>query len=442
MARVKLTAGRIAAFGCPQGKTQAFLWDTDAPGLGLRATAGGAKAYIFQSRFAGQGLRVTIGSPDAWAIGEARERARELQRQIDEGRDPREVKAQTAAADLAQREERSKRGLTVSEVWAVYMAEGKPRKKAAWKPRYRDDLMKAASPGGEPKKRGAGVTKPGHLAALMPLRLADINQDAIRDWYSNEAKRGPVQAARAVAMFSGFLSWCGTRKEFRGLVDKTAARASELADVLPAARRRVDKVELEQLPAWFASVDKLRNRTAATYLMGLILTGARRQELAALKWADVDFRWAKMSIADKVGDKRVVPLTPYFASLLRALPRLKDTNGDPNPYVFASPSAARGYIAEPRSAHDQVLADAGIRHVSIHGLRRAFALLGEEAGVPAGAIAQVMGHRPSAVSEGYKPRSIDALRRYLTRIEGFILERAGIEFDASAAAGGLRVVSA
>ena len=101
-----------------------------------------------------------------------------------------------------------------------------------------------------------------------------------------------------------------------------------------------------------------------------------------------------------------------------------------------------GRIAEPRAPHAHVLADAGIPHVSIHGLRRTFALLGEAAGAPAGAIAQVMGHRPSAIAEGYKPRSIDALRPYLAQVEAFILDKAGIEFDrAKAAPGGLRVVA-
>ena len=88
-----------------------------------------------------------------------------------------------------------------------------------------------------------------------------------------------------------------------------------------------------------------------------------------------------------------------------------------------------------------MLADAGIPHVSIHGLRRTFSLLGEAAGAPAGAIAQVMGHKPSAIAEGYRPRSIDALRPYLGQIEKFILDKAGVTFDpAQAAPGGLRVV--
>ena len=139
---------------------------------------------------------------------------------------------------------------------------------------------------------------------------------------------------------------------------------------------------------------------------------------------------------------RAIPLTPYMAWLLSALPRAKLTDGNPNPFVFASSMSASGRITEPRAPHADVLADAGIPHVSIHGLRRTFSLLGEAAGAPAGAIAQVMGHKPSAIAEGYRPRSIDALRPYLVLIEKFILDKAGVTFDpAKATAGGLRVVA-
>ncbi|HEY8706804.1 MAG TPA: integrase, partial [Burkholderiaceae bacterium] len=65
----------------------------------------------------------------------------------------------------------------------------------------------------------------------MPLPLASIDQDVIRDWYAREAKTAPIQAARAVAMFSGFLGWCVTKNDLRALVNKNAARASELGDV-------------------------------------------------------------------------------------------------------------------------------------------------------------------------------------------------------------------
>ncbi len=376
------------------------------------------------------------------------ERACELQRQIDAGRDPREVKADSIAADVARRNAEVAEVLTVAEVWPRYMAEGKPKRKAAWKPRYVADLKAAASLGGEPKKRGNGTTKPGHLAALMPLRLASIDQDTIRDWYAKEARTAPIQAARAVAMFSGFLGWCATKKDLRGLVQKDAARASELGDILPGVNKRRDALEIDQLKPWFAGTDKLQSRAARAYLQALVLTGARREELASLRWADVDFQWQKLTIADKVEATRVIPLTPYVAHLIDSLPRhnewvfasvrlKKGRKGAPPEWVQAS---ASGRLAEPRAPHADVLADAGIPHVSIHGLRRTFSLLGEAAGAPAGAIAQVMGHKPSAIAEGYRPRSIDALRPFLAQIERFILDKAGIAFDPAAAVPGLRRV--
>jgi hypothetical protein len=39
-----------------------------------------------------------------------------------------------------------------------------------------------------------------------------------------------------------------------------------------------------------------------------------------------------------------------------------------------------------------------------------------------------MGHKPSATAEGYRPRSVDALRPYLEKIEAHILDLAGVQF--------------
>jgi integrase len=440
MGKVAFTKSRVDGFRCPPDREQAFLWDTGAPGLALRSTPAGKPAFVFQSRYLGQSVRVTIGNPDAWSIPEAQAKARALQREIDEGRDPRGVKAEAVAAAKAQAKQAAAEALLVSEAWARYMAEGKPARKDAWKPRYVADLQAAAAPGGEARKRGKGQTLPGHLWPLMGERLADVNADLIRDWYAREAKRSPRQAARSAAMFSGFLRWCSLQRELRDLVDARAASADALRDLLPGKKRRTDALELGQLAAWFAGVAKLSSPVARAYLTALVLTGARREEMAALRWDAVDLRWRKLTIADKVGDTRAIPLTPYLQALIEGLPKATLPDGKPNPYVFAGIGKS-GRIAEPRSPHQQVLTDAGIPHVSIHGLRRTFALMGEQAGAPAGAIAQVMGHRPSAVHEGYKPRSIDALRPYLERVESFVLQAAGVDFTQPERRGaGLRLV--
>lgn len=63
MAKVNFTAGRVNGHSCPAGKSQAFLWNSDASGLGVRAAAVRALSYIFQRKLSGATVRVTIGSP-------------------------------------------------------------------------------------------------------------------------------------------------------------------------------------------------------------------------------------------------------------------------------------------------------------------------------------------------------------------------------------------
>lgn len=436
------TAGRVSGFKCDPDKQQAFLWDLTAPGLGLRATPAGKPAYIFQSVYQNKSVRLTIGSPDAWNIEQARAKAKALQRLIDVGTDPRDVKrdalaakAKQAAADAAQAQQEAAAALTVGDIWPRYLQEGKPKRKDAWKPRYRVDIEAMAAPGGEKKVRGQGLTRQGPLYPLLALALVDVTEDALQLWFEREAVAGKHQATRALMMFRGFLRWCAARPEYRKLIDRDAGRAPAILDQLPstASTKRTDCLEAAQLPGWWQAVEQLNNRTAGVYLRALLLTGARREELAGLTWANVDFQWRKLTIADKVDETRTIPLSPYLAQLLATLPRT-------NQFVFASASKT-GRIADTRNAHQKALQSAGIGTLTIHGLRRSFSLLGESAGAPAGAIAQVMGHKPSATAEGYRPRSVDALRPYLEAIEVHILQEAGVTFDASAEPGKLRVVA-
>ena len=439
MAKIAFTAGRVSGFKCPPEKKQAFLWDVTAPGLGLRATPAGKPAYVFQSVYQGKDLRITIGSPAAWSIPDAQAKARELQRLIDEGKDPRDLKREAIAAQVkkqaaaaAKVEADKAAALTVGEVWPLYLENGRPKRKDAWKPRYRADLEAMAAPGGEKKKRGQGATRPGPLYPLLALPLAAINEDTLKSWYDREAVAGKHQAARALMMFRGFLRWCAARPEYRNLTDRDAGKAAAIVENLPSNTRRTDALEAAQVPGWWAGVEQLSNRTASAYLRALLLTGARREELAALTWANVDFQWRKLTIADKVETTRTIPLSPYMAHMLATLPRV-------GLYVFASTGKA-GRITDTRNSHAKALQSAAIEGLTIHGLRRSFSLLGEAAGAPAGAIAQVMGHKPSATAEGYRPRSVDALRPFLERIEVWILEQAGVQFDAKAEPGKLRAV--
>ena len=430
--RVNLTAGTIERLTCPDGKQQAFMRDSEAPGLRVRVTAAGAKSFVYEAKLDRQTIRRTIGDVKLWSIEQARTEARRLAVVLDNGQDPREIERQQQADKAAAKAAATAKALTVGEVWPLYLENGRPKRRDAWKPRYRADLEAMAAPGGEPKKRGQGVTRPGPLYPLLALPLAAINEDTLKSWYDREAMTGKHQAARALMMFRGFLRWCAARPEYRSLTDREAGKAAAIVENLPSNTRRTDALEAAQVPGWWAGVEQLNNRTASAYLRALLLTGARREELAALTWVNVDFQWRKLTIADKVDSTRTIPLTPYMAQLLATLPRV-------GPFVFASTGKA-GRITDARASHAQALRHAGIEHLTFHGLRRSFSLLGEAAGAPAGAIAQVMGHKPSATAEGYRPRSVDALRPFLERIEAHILDLAAVQFDAQAEPGKLRVI--
>lgn len=429
--RTRLTAGRVSAFTCPPDKSQAFLWDTEAPALAVRVTPTGRKTYVFESRVNGKTLRVTIGEVKSWTLAAARTEAQRLKMATDSGEDVRETKRQQQAEREAQRQQEQAQAVTVGSVWPVYLENGKPKRKAAWKPRYRADLEKMVAAGGEPKARGQGLTKPGPLYPLLALRLADVTEDALQAWYESEATRGQHQAARALMMFRGFLRWCSTRPEYRALIDAHAGAAPAIAQQLPANTRRTDALETAQIAPWWAGTEQLNNRTAAAYLRALLLTGARREEMAALRWEHVDFQWRKLTLADKVRVSRTIPLTPYLAQLLATLPRV-------NEFVFAS-SGKAGRITDARKAMAQALQHAGVAHVTFHGLRRTFIQQARKV-VPAGAPAQIAGHAPSATAEGYAILSMDELRPHAEAIERHFLSLAGVQFDAQAEPGKLRAV--
>jgi len=438
MAKIGFTAGRVEGFKCAPDKEQAFLWDSAAPGLGLRATPAGKTAYIFQSLYQGKTIRLTIGNPTAWSIEQAREKAKAFQRLVDDGRDPRDLKrdaltekARQAAAAAALAATEAASAVTVGDVWPRYMVEGKPKRRDAWKAGYKADLVLMASPGGEKKKRGKGLTRPGPLFPLMAWALVDVTEDALKIWFDNEALKSKHQAARALMMFRGFLRWCAIKPEYRAIVDRHAGSAPALVESLPQVRKRTDALQMAQVRGWWAGVEQLDNRTASVYLRALLLTGARREELAALTWDMVDFHWRKLTIADKVEDSRTIPLTPYLAQLLATLPRVSR-------FVFASTGKA-GRLSDVRGSHAKALKHAGIEHLTFHGLRRSFIQRGRGV-VPAGVPAQIAGHKPSATAEGYAVLSLDDLRPYAEQVEAHILELAGVQFEAGAEPGKLQVV--
>ncbi|WP_332855161.1 tyrosine-type recombinase/integrase [Duganella sp. S19_KUP01_CR8] len=442
MAKVNFTADRVAAFQCETGKQQSIMWDAKTPGLGLRITAAGARSYIFETRLQGKTLRITIGDVRTWTVAKAQAEATRYKAQTDQGIDPREVRAsQRAQADAAQLETR-RQAVTLESAWPVYLA----ARKSKWGDRTYTDHVKLADKGGQTKKRGKGETGAGPLAALLPELLTDLTGERIARWLNDEAASRPTSAALSYRLLRGFIRWSADIPEYSGLVPSDAYTARAVRDALPKVKTKEgDCLQREQLKDWFTAVCKIGSPVISTYLQALLITGARREEMAALRWDDIDFKWRSLSIRDKVEGSRIIPLTPYLAALLETLKRINNTpppvkklrsgarppaEWAPSPWVFSSSSSESGRLAEPRIAHNEALAVAGLPHLTLHGLRRSFGTLCEWVEVPSGVSAQIMGHKPSALAEKhYRRRPLDMLRKWHDQIEEWVLAQAGIQFQ-------------
>lgn len=462
-ARHDLTAWLIERLVCPPDKAQAFLRDSEVPGLAVRVTPSGVKSFIFETKLDRRNLRRTIGDVKVWTLDAARTEARKLGVTVDQGQDPRELERQIHADRLARQVAAEKAAaaevrasVTVGEVWTEYLADRRP----VWGERHYADHLTMTKPGGKVSLRGVKrnpdgskpLTLPGPVFELLALPLRELTPARIEAWAAEHAKARPTYARLCWRCLKVFLNWCAEHPEYAALLVTTnPAKTKRAREALGKATAKDDALQREQLPLWFSAVRQLPNPVVSAYLQVLLLTGARPGEVITLKWEDINTQWRGITIRDKVDGERVIPLTPYVASLLADLPKR-------NEWVFSSTrvlsmdsanverrtarqkalgkaptkgdvvnASATGRIVDPSQAHRCACATCGLEGLSLHGLRRSFASLTEWLEIPAGVVAQIQGHKPSATAEKhYKRRPLDLLRVHHERIEAWVLEQARI----------------
>lgn len=406
-----LTAGAIAKF-TSGAAAQAFLRDTLAPGFQVRATRTGTKSFIFQRRVNGRQWRHTIGDVRAWQIDKARDEARRLWTAIDAGADPQTLFAPPEAVEPPP----APADTTFGALWVRYCTEAGAR----WGERHRSDHDKMVAPGGVKKARGTrgtGITQPGILYPLLTEDVSELTTARIEQWVTDNAHR-QTQTRLALRMLSAFMNWC----KDEGLVEAGAAQIKnkKVRNAAGKGSSKTDTLTREQLGVWFKAAREWPNRTQSACLQVSLLIGARPLEVRSMRWSDISERWATIVIRDKVEGVRTIPLTPHVAGLLAELPRIND-------FVFASASAESGHISSPNSALTSICQQAGVPHVTLHGLRRSFKSLSEWLALPVGVVAQIMGHKPSATAEKhYTVRPIDLLRIHHEAFEKWIIEQGNI----------------
>jgi integrase len=391
--------------------------------------------------------------------------ARRLSVVLDKGQDPREVERQQQAEREAKRKQEQNQATTIGEAWAAYLEERQPQ----WGKRHYADHVKMSKAGGEVAKSGVKrrdntPTSPGPIYPLLALKLVDLDTSKIDAWATENGETRPTYARLALRCLKAFLGWCADHPAYAALMSNTnPANSKKAKEALGKAGVKDDALLKDQLPAWFAAVRQIKNSTIAAYLQCLLLTGARPGEIIALKWEDVHTKWRGLTIRDKVEGERVIPLTPYVHHLIAALPRRNEfvftsgreasvrahnvmrrasRAGDAEVDAFTNVGES-GHISSPGRPHANACRVAGIEELTLHGLRRSFSSLTEWLEIPAGVVAQIQGHKPSATAEKhYKRRPLDLLRVHHERIEAWILEQADVTFEPATEPGNLRIVTA
>lgn len=441
----KFTLASTKDLKCLDGKQQTLYWDSGIRGLGLRISQTGKKSFFFEKRLHGKTIRFPIGDIP---FDKVQELAYDLQHKFALGIDPRQEREEKGLAQAKAKEQKKAQAdrekVLVKDAWDDYIEYQKSlmqlkglAKGKKWGERHLQDHMNLTQQGGIPHKKGDKFTVQGVLYPLLELRLAQVTSEVLKDWLNQERITRPNNARQGFQMFRTFWNWCAKQQDYKAIINLSAISDDSLLAIIPSknSKKDGDVLRKNNIADWFGAVQKLSNKVISAYLQCLLITGARRGELIALKWADVDFKAKTVWLKDKIKTEgRYIPLNLYMEQLIDSLPRR-------NEYVFSSLESKEGFITEPRIAHNQAIAMAGIPHLSIHGLRRSFASLFIWAEQPDGAGARIQGHAPQSIRDKhYLYIPIELFAKWHDGYVNWLLTEAGIPLPVENS-NGLRVVS-
>ena len=367
-------------------------------GLRLRVGPSGSASWILGCRDrSGAARRFPLGSWPAVGLSGARDAARALREKVKgDGADPIAERRRDRAIGAD-----AKAGVgTLAALLDVYEAQECGGLKS-WP---------------ESRKRIAVVFKPlmARPVAMMTLGDLQLAADSYRSARSGEAS--PKSAAFAVRTLRPALKWASAPG--RAYISPELAGLSAPGKV-KARDRTLTRDELAALlPALRASC---RPYGAALHLM--LLTLARREEVATARWRDIDMKggtWTIPASAAKNGQAHIIPLSSRAAELLRS--RLP-ADGDPSAFIFSTSTGARllNWDRETKAIH----AASGTAGWTRHDLRRTGATLLGEMGVDPHIIEAALNHvsihsqlAATYNRSRYRPQVAAALQRLADALDG------------------------
>jgi integrase len=403
---------RVVDAGTPPTRgDRAFVWDSEVRGFGLMVTARGIKSFVLQYRTQeGRSRRLTIGrygSP--WTPEDARRRAIEMLRNVRQGFDPLEIKAEARGA------------VTIAELAELYLTEGaaeKPNKKSRSWETDRSNIECHVKP-----LLGSKIAK-----RLTKSEVSRFQADVAAGKSANDHRTGPrgraiVEggkgiAARSLAVLSAMLSFAAGR----GLIASNPAKGVHPYKGLKKERFLGDF----EVACIASALDALEQEgaipsVANTAIKLLLLTGCRKGEILSLRWDYVDFDRQCPRLPDSKTGAKVVPIAAEPLAILARLPRN-------SPWVFAAIKGQGHYVGlqkhwqtvklradalvvEASRNGKQSAADTRtLNDVRLHDLRHSFASFAVMDGAPLYLVGKLLGHKQARTTELYAHVAEDPLR--------------------------------
>jgi integrase len=274
--------------------------DGKVGGLYLVVQPSGAKSWALRYRVAGSPKKFTIGPYPAIGLAAARKRAQKALAEVVDGNDP---SAQKKAAREAQKASNS----TADRVESVVDAYVK------------DYLAKNAKPSWA--KEAERLLRVEVLPKFGKKRLGDLTDDDVHKLLKEIAQRAPITANRTFAVFRKLCHWAMSRDGGR-LIRTSPCDGIETPTPERTRDRVLDDAEIKlaweafELVGWpFGPIGKL-----------LLLTGARRDEVASMEWRELDLETRVWRLPkERTKNKRAheIPLPAEAVEILKGLPRVE-----------------------------------------------------------------------------------------------------------------------
>ena len=244
-----------------------------------------------------------------------------------------------------------------------------------------------------------GILRRHIQPVFSEAKLEAITRFALSRWLEGLHDKGlsPATCNRALFLVK-YVFNCARRW---GFIAESPARDVQALSEKEFRERYLSEEEARRLMAELAAE---KDQQAARVVKLLLFTGARKSEILAARWENVDVGRCILTVPlSKSGKARHIPLSDAALNVLANIPRSSE-------WLFPSPKTA-GHMTSIFKAWDRVRTKAMLKDVRLHDLRHSFASFLVNDGCSLYEVQKILGHHDPRVTTRYAHLAQDSLLR-------------------------------